>query len=245
MNTIYINKKEKMPLYLQIQESIRASILKGELRNGDPLPYEEDISSYYHVSRQVVRQAYGELEKEGYLVRIRRKGTFVLLKPKLEGTRAELTNLKSLIERKGYVYDRQLLLVESIFLKSDRFPFCFKEHYNFAYRLVYTHYADKYPMVLSEVFIPGVYALSSTQLKEESFTLDKLFDLKQIKVSDVIFGLHPKKASNIEALSLNLKQHSILSEFSLNYMTEDEKTVAYVRLLADGESFFIASKGIL
>ena len=245
MNTIYINKKEKMPLYLQIQESIRASILKGELRNGDPLPYEEDISSYYHVSRQVVRQAYGELEKEGYLVRIRRKGTFVLLKPKLEGTRAELTNLKSIIERKGYVYDRQLLLVESIFLKSDRFPFCFKEHYNFAYRLVYTHYADKYPMVLSEVFIPGVYALSSTQLKEESFTLDKLFDLKQIKVSDVIFGLHPKKASNIEALSLNLKQHSILSEFSLNYMTEDEKTVAYVRLLADGESFFIASKGIL
>lgn len=245
MNTIYINKKEKMPLYLQIQESIRASILKGELRNGDPLPYEEDISSYYHVSRQVVRQAYGELEKEGYLVRIRRKGTFVLLKPKLEGTRAELTNLKSLIERKGYVYDRQLLLVESIFLKSDRFPFCFKEHYNFAYRLVYTHYADKYPMVLSEVFIPGVYALSSTQLKEESFTLDKLFDLKQIKVSDVIFGLHPKKASNIEALSLNLKQHSILSEFSLNYMTEDEKTVAYVRLLADGESFFIASKGII
>ena len=245
MNTIYINKKEKMPLYLQIQESIRASILKGELRNGDPLPYEEDISSYYHVSRQVVRQAYGELEKEGYLIRIRRKGTFVLLKPKLEGTRAELTNLKSLIERKGYVYDRQLLLVESIFLKSDRFPFCFKEHYNFAYRLVYTHYADKYPMVLSEVFIPGVYALSSTQLKEESFTLDKLFDLKQIKVSDVIFGLHPKKASNIEALSLNLKQHSILSEFSLNYMTEDEKTVAYVRLLADGESFFIASKGII
>lgn len=245
MNTIYINKKEKMPLYLQIQESIRASILKGELRNGDPLPYEEDISSYYHVSRQVVRQAYGELEKEGYLVRIRRKGTFVLLKPKLEGTRTELTNLKSLIERKGYVYDRQLLLVESIFLKSDRFPFCFKEHYNFAYRLVYTHYADKYPMVLSEVFIPGVYALSSTQLKEESFTLDKLFDLKQIKVSDVIFGLHPKKASNIEALSLNLKQHRILSEFSLNYMTEDEKTVAYVRLLADGESFFIASKGIL
>ncbi len=245
MNTIYINKKEKMPLYLQIQESIRASILKGELRNGDPLPYEEDISSYYHVSRQVVRQAYGELEKEGYLIRIRRKGTFVLLKPKLEGTRAELTNLKSLIERKGYVYDRQLLLVESIFLKSDRFPFCFKDHYNFAYRLVYTHYADKYPMVLSEVFIPGIYALSSTQLKEESFTLDKLFDLKQIKVSDVIFGLHPKKASNIEALSLNLKQHSILSEFSLNYMTEDEKTVAYVRLLADGESFFIASKGIL
>lgn len=245
MNTIYINKKEKMPLYLQIQESIRASILKGELRNGDPLPYEEDISSYYHVSRQVVRQAYGELEKEGYLIRIRRKGTFVLLKPKLEGTRAELTNLKSLIERKGYVYDRQLLLVESIFLKSDRFPFCFKEHYNFAYRLVYTHYADKYPMVLSEVFIPGVYALSSTQLKDESFSLDKLCDLKQIKVTDVIFGLHPKKASNIEALSLNLKQHSILSEFSLNYMTEDEKTVAYVRLLADGESFFIASKGIL
>lgn len=245
MNTIYINKKEKMPLYLQIQESIRASILKGELRNGDPLPYEEDISSYYHVSRQVVRQAYGELEKEGYLIRIRRKGTFVLFKPKLEGTRAELTNLKSLIERKGYVYDRQLLLVESIFLKSDRFPFCFKEHYNFAYRLVYTHYADKYPMVLSEVFIPGVYALSSTQLKDESFSLDKLCDLKQIKVTDVIFGLHPKKASNIEALSLNLKQHSILSEFSLNYMTEDEKTVAYVRLLADGESFFIASKGIL
>jgi DNA-binding GntR family transcriptional regulator len=245
MNTIYINKKEKMPLYLQIQDSIRSAILKGELRNGDPLPYEEDISNFYHISRQVVRQAYGELEKEGYLVRIRRKGTYVHLKPRLDGTRAELTDLKKLIERKAYRYSRQLLLVESIFLKNERFPFCFKEHYNFAYRLVYAHYADNYPMVFSEVFIPGLYALSSAQLKDENFNLEKLFELKQIKVSDVIFGLHPKKASNIEALSLNLKQHSILSEFSLNYMTEDEKTVAYERLLADGESFIIASKGIL
>lgn len=205
VNIIHINKKEKMPLYLQIQESIRMAILNGDLRNGDPLPYEEDISSFYHVSRPVVRQAYGELEKEGYLIRIRRKGTFVQLKPKIDASRLDLLNINNLFEQKAYHPQRRLLLVESIFLKSDRFPYCFKEHYNFACRLVYVHDADNYPMLLSEVYIPGIYALSNQQLKDESFDLKKLYELKQIEVKELIFGLHPKKASNIEALSLGLK----------------------------------------
>lgn len=245
MNIIHINKKDKIPLYLQIQQSIRTAILKGELRNGDPLPYEEDISNFYHISRQVVRQAYGELEKEGYLVRIRRKGTFVQLKPIIDGTREELLHLPELFTQKGYHYQRQLLLIESIFLKNDRFPSCFKDAYNFAYRLVYVHYADTYPMVLSELIIPGIYALTPLQLKDERFGVHVLFELKNIKVNELIFGLHPKKANNLEALSLNLKHESILSEYSFTYLNLEDKVVAYEKYLVDGESFFIATRDLI
>ncbi len=79
MNIIKINKKNRTPLYHQIYQSIMESIESQKLRDNDPLSYEEDVANYYRISRQVVRQAYNELEKEGYLIRIRRKGTFIKL----------------------------------------------------------------------------------------------------------------------------------------------------------------------
>ena len=118
MNFIKINKKNRTPLYLQIYQSILEAIEQNELRDNDPLPYEEDVANYYRISRQVVRQAYNELEKEGLLIRIRRKGTFIQLKRSFSLNYDELSHIDDYLSKQGIKVKHEILLIESIFVKN-------------------------------------------------------------------------------------------------------------------------------
>lgn len=65
--------------YSRIAAQIRSQIVSGELRVGDRLPAETELSEHYHVSRNTAREAFRSLASEG-LVTSRRGtagGTFV------------------------------------------------------------------------------------------------------------------------------------------------------------------------
>lgn len=239
MNVISINKKDRTPLYLQIQQSILDAIHAGELRNNNPLPYEEDVSSFYRISRQVVRQAYNELEKEGYIIRIRRKGTFVHIKPVIHFNRKELINFKLLLESRGFSYSRQLLLSESIFVKNSNFPYCFKKDYNHAIRIVYTLYANGQPFALHEMFIPGIYSVSLNYFRDPKFNLSSIFELLNLPVEIVTYGMIPHVSTNVEALSIGVKLNSVLSEHALNYSDISGKALLFERFLFDSKSCYV------
>ena len=82
MDYIIIDKTSKIPLYLQIADSIRHHINLGNIPHGTQLPTETTICLIYEVSVIVVKHAYDELVKKGLVTRIRGKGTFVnTLKP--------------------------------------------------------------------------------------------------------------------------------------------------------------------
>ena len=78
----HIDKTSPVPLYFQIKEIILSEILSGNLQTGDLIPTEVEFSQMYKVSRSTVRQAILELVNEGYLCRLKSKGTFVS-KPKI------------------------------------------------------------------------------------------------------------------------------------------------------------------
>lgn len=67
----------KLPLWYQVSQSLRASILGR--RAGDPLrlPTEDALAAHYGVSVLTMRQALKELEAEGLITRHRRRGTFI------------------------------------------------------------------------------------------------------------------------------------------------------------------------
>jgi len=66
-----------IPIYLRIERDIRDKIKKGKYKIGDKLPGEEEISSYFRVSRMTVRKSLSILASEGYIYRIPGKGTFI------------------------------------------------------------------------------------------------------------------------------------------------------------------------
>src|SRR5438067_11045775 len=65
------------PKYFQISRKIVAMIQRGSLTPGRPVPSENEIIEKYHVSNTTARKALHELEKEGWVMRVKGKGTFV------------------------------------------------------------------------------------------------------------------------------------------------------------------------
>ena len=53
--------------YVRLMEDLKGKILSGEIRMGDKLPSENELSSEYHISRQTVRKALSILENAGYV----------------------------------------------------------------------------------------------------------------------------------------------------------------------------------
>ncbi|RKN43830.1 GntR family transcriptional regulator [Streptomyces hoynatensis] len=67
----------KLPLWYQVSQSLRASILGRQPHAPLRLPTEEQLAGHYGVSVLTMRQALKELETEGLISRHRRRGTFI------------------------------------------------------------------------------------------------------------------------------------------------------------------------
>jgi GntR family transcriptional regulator len=81
-------------LYQQVAAELRRAVYSGDLAPGDQLPTENDLMQVHNVSRNTVRLALAELENEGLIERIRRRGTFVReRRPLLMRPQDELTAL--------------------------------------------------------------------------------------------------------------------------------------------------------
>lgn len=70
-----------VPLYVQLKELLRTRVLDGTYPPLARMPSESELGEVFGVSRITVRQALGDLQKEGLIFKIHGKGTFVA-KPK-------------------------------------------------------------------------------------------------------------------------------------------------------------------
>ena len=74
---IIISNNSNVPLYQQIKDQIKDSILKEELAEGDSLPSIRTFANELQVSVLTIRRVYNELESEGFVVSQAGLGTFV------------------------------------------------------------------------------------------------------------------------------------------------------------------------
>ncbi|KJB85778.1 GntR family transcriptional regulator [Paenibacillus sp. E194] len=74
---IIISNASSDPIYMQILNQIRQSILSGELRAGDNLPSIRQLAKDLQVSVITTKRVYEELEKEKLIDSVVGKGSFV------------------------------------------------------------------------------------------------------------------------------------------------------------------------
>ena len=86
-----LNKNTPIPLYYQLKQWLVEQIDRGELKPGDYIQSERELSEEFEISRMTVRQALLELVNDGKLVRERGKGTFVA-EPKISQDLFRLTS---------------------------------------------------------------------------------------------------------------------------------------------------------
>ncbi|WP_054636100.1 GntR family transcriptional regulator [Thalassobacillus sp. C254] len=97
---IIISNSSKEPIYEQITNQIKSSILSGEIQEGEAIPSMRQLAKDLQISVITTKRAYEELEKEGFIYSIVGKGSFV----------AE-QNLEIIREKKLKVIEEQLSAV--------------------------------------------------------------------------------------------------------------------------------------
>jgi GntR family transcriptional regulator len=108
-----LDRRTRLPLYVQIAARVRELIERERLGPGAALPSETDLRGRLGVSRATIRQALHELELDGWIERHQGRGTFVALPP-LERSLPELTSFSEHLASKGLASSSRLLAFDCL-----------------------------------------------------------------------------------------------------------------------------------
>ncbi len=95
---IIISNSNSLPLYEQVKEQIKNKIISNELKAGEILPSIRSLAKDLRISVITTKNAYEELEREGYVETIQGKGTYVANKNTELIKEEQLQKIENLIE---------------------------------------------------------------------------------------------------------------------------------------------------
>ena len=93
-----ISNSSNIPLYEQVKEQIKNKIVSNELKTGELLPSIRSLAKDLRISVITTKNAYEELEREGYVETIPGKGTYVANKNKELIKEEQLQKIEGLID---------------------------------------------------------------------------------------------------------------------------------------------------
>jgi len=97
-----------LPMHAQIRETIRHRVLDGSYAPHSQMPSESQMMAAFGVSRITIRQALGDLQKEGLIFKVAGKGSFVA-KPKAFQNLSRLQGFGEAMGPSGYETFNQVL----------------------------------------------------------------------------------------------------------------------------------------
>jgi len=97
-----------VPMHTQIREIIRRRVLDGTYAPHSQMPSESQMMEAFSVSRITIRQALGDLQKEGLIFKVAGKGSFVA-KPKAFQNLSRLQGFGEAMGPSGYETFSQVL----------------------------------------------------------------------------------------------------------------------------------------
>ncbi|MEH0416005.1 GntR family transcriptional regulator [Streptomyces sp. B21-083] len=90
------------PAYRQVAADLRQAIERGEYPEGAVLPKITEVAQSYGIAKQTAREAIAELEAEGLVEVVRRRGTIVRARP----VKRRLTRSRQVFrDERGYYFD--------------------------------------------------------------------------------------------------------------------------------------------
>ena len=110
----HIDPSHGTPIYRQIVDQVRAQIAGGRLREGEYLPSVRRVAETVDVNPMTISRAYGLLEQEGLVDRIRGKGMRVCAVAQVDGVPERQRQLLPLLEEAIRRADELQLTAEQV-----------------------------------------------------------------------------------------------------------------------------------
>lgn len=167
-----LDKSVPIPLYFQLKELILGEIENGNYTEGSLIPTEMELIEMFDVSRTTVRQAISDLVRDGYLYRVKSKGTFVAPSKVVQDFIQTIQSFDDDVKSSGRVPRTEVIELKTIEIEPDiavlmKQPIGAKAIYLYRKRL-----ADENPVVRVETFLP--YDMCSFIL-EHDFNKESLY----------------------------------------------------------------------
>jgi GntR family transcriptional regulator len=143
-----------LPLYYQIMSMIKRGIANGSLQPGDLLPTEEQFCKRFDVSRTTIRQAFAALVKEGSIVRVQGKGTFIAQQQKLDRKMDNIYSFTHEMQSIGLRASSKIIKCEKILPEEDIRQLFAMNPNEYVYQIVRVRLAADQPLLLETTFLP-------------------------------------------------------------------------------------------
>jgi GntR family transcriptional regulator len=231
-----INRSSPIPLYYQLIEHIRNQIESGVYEPGDTIPTEIELMEQFDVSRATVRQSIQYLVNEGYVRRVKAKGTFVNTRPEKPKFIGTLKGFAQEMSQRGVAFSTKVLekhVVPAPLHVSEKLNIATDSRVFHLNRLRFIHYE---PVLIANSFIPEQLC---QHIEEIDFEQNSLYDVLE---RDYTITLHhgrrdfepamPSTSEEARLLDISPKTPILYVE-SLVY-TEQNTPVEYVEIKMQG-----------
>lgn len=201
-----LDKSVPIPLYYQLKTLLLEEIKSNAYPVDSIIPTEKEISEMFEISRTTVRQAITELVREGWLYRVKSKGTFVAQRKIKQDFIRRLESFNEQIERTGRRPGTELLALEVV-----EMPERAAEAFGVApgERVVYLHRkrsADDEPIVTVETYLPYpkcAFLMQHDMAKESMYNV--LAEREETRICRVSRILEAVAANAQDARLLNIR----------------------------------------
>lgn len=228
LDNFELDKNVPIPLYYQLKQYIIGEIHKNNLRTGDAIPTEAEFSETLNISRPTIRHALGELVTEGYLYRMKGKGTFVS-RPKINETFfQELLSFNDEMIQKGLTPSTKVLdlkVIQGIEAINRSLMISPKDDLIYLSRL---RFANEEPIVYLETYLRY---LDCVNLLKEDFVVNSLYqtleDRYNINVIKVSRQIEAVNAGASDSKMLNIRKNQAICLVKTTAYTAENKPVEY------------------
>lgn len=215
------------PLHEIIREDILERILSGQYKLNDKIPNEIDIAKEFDVSRPTVRQAIQNLVNEGYLERIKRRGTFVREKKINQEFTHQIRSYDDEIHLKGLIPLTKVLsfsIEEASAEVASNLNLLDSEK---VFKLSRLRYAGEQPVVLVTTYLPYKYF---NDLLNVDFTKVSLYNTLRDKgypITSIDRKLEVIKADELSSHLLNIGENEPIFYFHSKGYTNNSLPIEY------------------
>lgn len=87
---VQLNYRDVRPFYEQIKDEIRRMVIVGAVETDEKLPSVRELAARLTINPNTIQRAYRELEQEGYIYRVRGKGTYAAPQAQVQDERVRM-----------------------------------------------------------------------------------------------------------------------------------------------------------
>ncbi|WP_299322274.1 GntR family transcriptional regulator [Parasphingopyxis sp.] len=199
------------PRYVQLADSLRAAILRGDLSEDGQFPTETELCREHGVSRYTVREALRRLVAEGLIQRKRGSGTVIQPAAARGGTLHQpLSNVGELLQ---YARDTQYDFKP---VGLTRLPRRIADHVSgetdgdwFQFQGIRTRLGDPKPIAITDAYVHGDYAEAAAEIRSSQVTIFRqLEELAGVRVAYVTQDIQAVGASADIAEALGISRRA-------------------------------------